>query len=308
MRCVHTITFSVTVLMHAVLVGCGVGAAPTTTPTANPAPETGAASPPTGSTPTVLNIAHRGYSGVAPENTLVAVQRAIDAGADMVEIDVQMSADGEIVVMHDTSLTRTTDAETRYPTRVTSNWSVDAFTLDEMMALDAGSWYAPEFAGEPVPSLRQVLDLLADNSGLLLEVKSPDRYPGIEMKIAEDLEAAGWVVNESATQVLVVQSFDWESMRTYANLHRDVRIGLLGNPPDSEEVWADVATFADDINPGHGNVDQALVDAVHARGFGINPYTVNDEARMRELIALGVDGIITDQVETMNAARDPADR
>ena len=92
-------------------------------------------------------IAHRGFSAIAPENTLVAIEKAIELGADMVEFDVTVTADGEVVVIHDETLGRTTDGRGKVMEK----------TLEELQRLDAGSWFAPEFAGESIPTLEQVL-------------------------------------------------------------------------------------------------------------------------------------------------------
>lgn len=261
--------------------------------------------------PVPLVIAHRGYSGIAPENTEVAVALGADVPSEYVEIDVQMSADGGIVVMHDTTLTRTTDAPLQYPLR--APWNVADFTLEEMRALDAGTWYGRDkepgnfaYAGEPVPDLRTILDTLRDRAGLLLEVKSPGLYPGIEAAIAAELEAAGWVEAGAPTQPLIVQSFDWESMARYAQLHPQVPVGLLGNPPTDEAIWTAVAEYADWMNPSHSRLDAELVAEIHRRGLRTSPYTVNDAARMRELLDMGVDGIITDQPTRLRQVRDAA--
>lgn len=258
-----------------------------------------------------LVIAHRGYSAIAPENTAIAVDLGVLAGADFVEIDVQMSADGEVVLMHDTTLTRTTDAPLRFP--VGAPWNVGDFDAAELYTLDAGTWFGYSkdplnfsYAGEPVPSLTDILNLLRDRAGLLLEVKGPSRYPGIEEAIARDLEAAGWVNNGAAQQPLIVHSFDWESMRTYADIHPAVPIGLLGNPPQDEETWADISGFADWINPSHSNLNADIVADIHRRGFRISPYTINDAPRMRELLAMGVDGVITDEPARLLLVRDGA--
>ncbi len=256
-----------------------------------------------------LVIAHRGYSGIAPENTNVAVELGIASGADFIEIDVQQAADGGLVVMHDTTLTRTTNAPLLYPQR--APWNVGDFSLAEMRGLDAGTWYGYQkeignfdYMGERVPDLRTILDTLHGRAGLLLEVKSPGLYPGIEQAIAEGLEEAGWVVDGQAMQPLIVQSFHWDSMQRYAQIHPDVQIGLLGNPPQDDETWSRVGQFADSINPGHANVDRALVGDIHRRGFDISVYTVNDAERMRELMEIGVDGIITDLPSRLLRLRD----
>lgn len=128
----------------------------------------GAAPPPTSKAPQahVDDIAHRGASGYVPENTLAAVRPGVEQGADLVEIDVQRSADGALVVMHDTTLARTTDVEEVFPDR--APWDVGDFTLAELRLLDAGSWFGHEFAGEPVPTLEQVLDTGAGPTALRL--------------------------------------------------------------------------------------------------------------------------------------------
>ncbi len=281
--------FAVSALVLLLLSACGGGRY-----------EPGVAQRDAGAVDGPLVVAHRGYSAVAPENTAVAVERAIEAGADVVEIDVQMSSDRRLVVMHDTTLSRTTNAPLRYPLR--APWNVADFTQAEMMALDAGSWFGLSvdpgnfsYRGEPVPDLFSILMQLKNRAGLLLEVKSPQLYPGIEAVIAEVLEQAGWVVDGVATQHLVVQSFDWDSMARYASLHPEVAIGLLGNPPQDEAQWRAVSSYADYINPSHSVVDESLLETVHSRGLGMIPYTVNEVARMGELIDMGVDGIITDQ-------------
>ena len=242
---------------------------------------------------TPVDVAHRGSSGSAPENTLAAVEAALAQKASFVEVDVQRSADGELVIIHDTTLARTTNVEEVFPDR--APWAVGSFTLAEIRRLDAGSWFAPEFAGEPVPTLREVLDTLGRRAGLLLEVKSPASYPGIEVAIDKELSATpGYLSSALAAGRLVVQSFDHESMRRYHDLAPEVPIGLLyGYRPTAVEIAA-AATWAQQVNPSYRVTDQALVDQVHAHGMTISVYTLNTGALMREYAAMGVDGIITD--------------
>ena len=125
-----------------------------------------------------LVIAHRGASADWPENTIPAFIAGIDQGADMIETDVHMSADGELVIMHDTTVDRTTDARTLYPNR--QDRSIAGMNAAQIATLDAGSWKGEEFAGIRVPRLAEVLTLAHDTrTGLLLEVKHPEIYPGI---------------------------------------------------------------------------------------------------------------------------------
>lgn len=241
----------------------------------------------------VVDIAHRGSSGIAPENTVAAVEVALAQRASFVEVDVQRSADGELVIMHDTTLTRTTDAEEVFPDR--APWAVADFTLAELRQLDAGSWFSDDFAGEPVPTLREVVDALGQRSGLLLEFKSPELYPGIEADIAKELSAIpGYLPGALAGDRLVVQSFNHVSMRTFHDLRPDIPVGLLyGYRPTEPELVA-ASGWVDQINPSYRVTDGALVERVHELDMTISVYTLNTGRLMRQYIDLGVDGIITD--------------
>jgi glycerophosphoryl diester phosphodiesterase len=240
----------------------------------------------------VVDVAHRGSSGEAPENTLAAVELALAQHATFVEVDVQRTADGELVIMHDTTLRRTTDVEEVFPER--APWNVSDFTLEEIRQLDAGSWFSSTFAGEPVPTLREVVEVIGKRAGLLLELKSPALYPGIEAEIDKELRSVpGYLPGAVNAGKLVVQSFDHDSMRAYHDLAPEVPIGLLfGHRPSTAELDA-AAGWVDQINPSHRVTDQALVDAVHQRDMTISVYTINDGRAMRDYIELGVDAIIT---------------
>lgn len=238
--------------------------------------------------PTV--VAHRGASAQAPENTLPAIDLGAGMKADFVEIDVQLTKDDELVVIHDTTLDRTTDVESKFPDRAPYN--VGDFTLEEIRTLDAGSWFSPEYAGTKVPTLQQVLDTLRGRAGLLLEVKSPALYPGIAEAVVAELDGEGWLQANARSGRLVVQSFDWDFMAEFNSLAPKVPAGLLGGPPSDAEM-AQLSTWADQINPNHNQVDAEFIETVHGYGMVTWPYTVDDPERMSELAALGVDGIIT---------------
>ncbi|MFC3995353.1 glycerophosphodiester phosphodiesterase [Nocardiopsis sediminis] len=241
----------------------------------------------------VLDVAHRGGSAYAPENTLAAIDAAHEHDATAVEIDVQRSKDGELVVVHDTTLARTTDVEEVFPDR--SPYNVADFTLAEIQRLDAGSWFGAEFDGEPLPTLEQALDRLGEHrTGLFLEIKSPELYPGIEDDIAETLKAKpGWASeNASGGQRLVIQSFDRASAERSQELLPSVPHGILGRVDEAQiETYA---AWADMINPNHTGIDAAYVDRVHEAGMDVVAYTVNEPDDMRAAIGKGVDGIISD--------------
>ncbi|MDS1270976.1 glycerophosphodiester phosphodiesterase family protein [Lipingzhangella sp. LS1_29] len=252
----------------------------------------------------VLDIAHRGASGYAPENTLAAIEEAAQRGASTVETDVQRTADGELIFMHDADLTRTTDAADVYPDR--DSYDVADFTLDEIRELDAGSWFSEEFAGEPVPTLQEGLDLMRElKLGFLLEIKLSHRYPGIDEDIAEVLYDNPWFLSPGALpgrpgyDRLAIQDFNWDTVQSSRELYPDhVPHGLLGVVPE-DELQA-YGAWADQVNPNHSLIDADYVAAVQDAGMEVHVYTVNDPTDMRRAIDRGVDGVITDYVDVLH--------
>jgi len=246
----------------------------------------------------VVDVAHRGSSGQAPENTLAAVDLALEQHASVVEVDVQRTADGELVIMHDTTLDRTTDVEEVFPDR--APWNVGDFTYEEIQQLDAGSWFAKRYADEPVPTLREVVETVGSRAGLMIELKSPELYPGIESEVDKELRSVpGYLPSALAADRLIVQSFDHGSMRTYHDLAPEVPIALLfGRRPSAAEL-DDAAGWARQIHASYRVTDAELVEAVHERGMNMGVYTVNSGQLMREYIDLGVDGITTNYPATL---------
>ncbi|MFC4060938.1 glycerophosphodiester phosphodiesterase [Planomonospora corallina] len=243
--------------------------------------------------PEVVNVAHRGASAYAPENTIAALKLARDQRADMFELDVQETKDHRLVLMHDTTLARTTDVEQVFPGR--APWKVGDFTLAEIRRLDAGSWFATRYEGEAVPTLGEALRAMSGSGlDLLLEVKAPHLYPGIEARIAAELRRHPLWLDPGRT---VVQSFDWDSMRTFRQVVPDLPIGLLGTPPVTD--LPALARFADQINPPHTALTEAYVRRVHALGMEVFTWTVDSRAAMRRLISLRVDGIITNKPDVL---------
>ncbi|GAA2886876.1 hydrolase [Streptosporangium fragile] len=261
----------------------------TLTPTATAAPP-----------PTVANVAHRGASAYAPENTIAAFELARDQHADMFELDVQETKDHELVLMHDTTLARTTDVERVFPGR--APWRVGDLTLAEIRRLDAGSWFAARYRDEPVPTLGEALRAMDGSGlGLLLEVKTPRLYPGIEARVADELRRnSSWL----RPGRLVVQSFDWDSMRTFHRAMPGVPIGLLGTPTVAE--LPELAEFASQINPPHRGLTREYVRRVHGNRMDVFTWTVDDPATMRRLISYRVDGVITNRPDVLRTLIDAA--
>ncbi|WP_432926561.1 glycerophosphodiester phosphodiesterase [Microbispora sp. CA-135349] len=244
-----------------------------------------------------LVVAHRGASAYAPENTVAAFELARDRGADMFELDVQETRDHHLVLMHDTTLGRTTDVEEVFPGR--APWRVGDLTLAEIRRLDAGSWFSRnagfsrKYAGEAVPTLGEALRAMRDSGlGLLLEIKEPRLYPGIEARVAGEIgRDPVWRGR------IVVQSFDWNSMRRFHGLMPRVPIGLLGTPRVAE--LPGLARFADQINPPYADVTAEYVRRVHRLRMKVLAWTVDDPAAVRRLIAANVDGVITNRPDVV---------
>ncbi|MFJ4199242.1 glycerophosphodiester phosphodiesterase [Streptomyces sviceus] len=255
-----------------------------------------------GTPPTV--VAHRAGSAYAPENTLAAVDRAARLGAVWVENDVQRTKDGELVVLHDDSLQRTTDVERVFPGR--APWKVKDFTVAEIARLDAGSWFGAAYAGARVPTLKQYVRRVdLHRQKLLLELKNPELYPGIERETLKLLGNEGWLDGRHRSR-LIVQSFSAASLRTVHDLKPGVKTGFLGTP--SVAKLHTYAVFADQINPSYTSVSRAFVSAVHAftgphdKPLEVFAWTVDTADAARRVAGYGVDGIITDKPDVVRDA------
>lgn len=221
----------------------------------------------------MLKIAHRGASGRYPENTLAAFAAAIAAGADMCELDVQLSRDGVAVVIHDATIDRTTDSRGR----------VEATTLAELRRADAGVRFGQQFAGQRIPTLDEVLRLTAGRCGLNIELKAA----GVETAVCELIAA------HNAFATTLVSSFDWDALARVRQIAPPIAIGLLASRRPDDLLAAAIAMNAAAINPRTDLVDGGLCAAAHARGLKVYTWTCDDPRAMRKLIADGADGIMT---------------
>lgn len=226
-------------------------------------------------------------------------------GFDWVENDVQRTKDGELVVVHDDTLARTTDVEQVFPDR--KPWKVKDFTAAEIALLDAGSWFGEEYAGAFVPTLREYLDRVQRNrQRLLLEIKKPELYPGIEEQTVKVLGEAGWLDERHVTQRLVVQSFSADSVRAVHAVRPDLVTAFLGTPTVAD--LPRYAEFTDRINPWHTTITADWVAAVHGlqgahgKAMEVDTWIVDDAATARKVKAMGVDGIITNAPDVIRDA------
>lgn len=232
----------------------------------------------------MLNIAHRGASGRFPENTLKAFAAAMDAGAQMCELDVHLTIDGTVVVIHDETVERTTDGR----------GVVRSMTLEELKRLDAGIRFGGEFAGERIPTLEEVMTLTEGRCGLNIEIKSA----GVERKVCE------LIVGRRALATAMISSFDWDALAVVRHFQPRVRVGLLASQWPARLVGAAFELKAESINPRSDIVTEDLCIAAHERNLSVYTWTVDEPAEMRRLIAFGVDGIMTNYPERLRELTD----
>ncbi len=230
-----------------------------------------------------LIIAHRGARDVAPENTLAAFRAALEAGADGIELDVTRCATGEIVVIHDDTVDRTTDGHGR----------VAEMPFPALRELDAGRWFGEAFAGERIPLLAEVLDAVGGILRLNIEIKGKDwRDSGIEAEIAEMIR------RRNLAPLVIISSFNPWALRRMRRAAPEVRCGFLYAAP---RLKCDLAPFlaprflgVEALHPHLALVDDTYVARAQRLGLRLNVWTVNAPEDIRRLAALGVDGIITD--------------
>ncbi|NES27057.1 esterase [Micromonospora terminaliae] len=246
----------------------------------------------------VATYAHRGSSGMAPENTAAAFALAIAEGADYVETDVQLSADGELVIIHDVTLARTTDARLAFADR--APWNVHDFTLAELSKLDAGGWYDDDFAGQHILTLDELLDLLGDRIGLNLELKSPAVNPGLAHTVAARLRRRpDWI--EPGARPLVVGSFDEQALRDFHAQLPTVPVALIAYDVPASEKLNDLAGWVHSVNPDIRRLRSEDVARVLEAGMAVVPWTVDSPALWRWAVEAGVDAMITNYPYALNS-------
>ncbi len=222
--------------------------------------------------------AHRGASSQAPENTLAAFGLAFEQGADGVELDVMLSSDQQLVVIHDDTVDRTTDGTGR----------VCDLTLAELKQLDAGD-------GEAIPTLAEVLDRFGGRFPINIELKNYN-----SVLDALPLTVAEMVRDYSMADSILVSSFNPFNFSRFHRVLPDVPRGMLTFPGRARNILYRLFRY-EALHPYFKDVDETLVQAVHARGQQINVWTVDEAAEIRHLAKLGVDMIITNQPQRAKA-------
>ena len=238
--------------------------------------------------PPVMRIAHRGASGagLAPENTLAAIEKALEIGVDLVEIDIHLTADGHPVVIHDRTVDRTTDG----------SGAVDTLTLSEVRELDAGAWFGGAYKGQRIPTLEEALEAVGRRALLLIETKTE-----------EAAERAVTVIRSRRLQThIVMQSFQGQAVRAVNRLDRRIPTAFLMSGSEAvlrrktgvvkrvQKLGANALA----LNYRAARPELVLQFLNRAMGFWV--WTVDDEDEMREMIEMGVGGIITNYPDRLN--------
>ena len=220
--------------------------------------------------------AHRGGAGIAPENTMVAMKKAIELGAGFSELDVQETSDGVLILLHDKTLERTAGVDLNI-------WEMP---YDSLTSYEVGSWFAPEFAGEPISKLADVMGAVKGKMKLNIELKMSGHEKFLIEKVID-------LINEKDFRSeCIITSFDLAAIKKVRQLDKDLKVGyIFSKYPEDEDVFtADV----DLLSVKYKLVDEEFIRKAHANNKEVHVWTVNDPEMMKKLIGWGVNSIITD--------------
>lgn len=236
-----------------------------------------------------LIIAHRGASGLAPENTLAAIKKAIELKADIIEVDVHQTKDSVVVIIHDRAIDRTTNGEGK----------IENMYYNQIRQYDAGEWFNSSFRGEKIPTLDEVLSLVNGQTKLMIEIKGNDKiYPNIEYhtyKLLKQHNALNWCI---------IHSFNNQVLHNFHELDSNLVLNklLVMDFPyipiliDNSINFGKITGYKNEIKAININshfISNRLLKHLHESGFEVNVWTVNDSSKIEEFFRMGIDGVIT---------------
>jgi len=232
-------------------------------------------------------VGHRGGSAGYPENTLINFRRAVSSGADGVEFDVQMTNDGEVVVIHDEMIDRT----------MNGRGLVKNYSLKELKELSAGQYFDSKFSCEKIPTLSEVLEVVRLLPIINIELKNFLPYPGLEKKVIEILD------EHSVKEKTVISSFNHQSLKKIQEIDRNVKTAALFTAKTINPVEYVLENGFDALNIQFLTAEPEVVNKAHEYGLDLNVYTVNYYEPALELFQMGVDSVITDDIEMVKGVR-----
>lgn len=235
-----------------------------------------------------LVFAHRGAMAAAPMNTMAAFELALTQGAHGIELDVQLSADGHLVVLHDLTVDATTDG----------SGAVADKSLAELQGLDAGSWFSDQYTGERMPTLSQVFAELGNRTLINVEIKAGSASSKVSAQLVQRIAAC--IRQFSVQDRVIISSFNAEILLKLRQLLPQALLGFLYEPALPPENYLSLRQLAPEArHPRHDLVDETYMAWARAKGYFVNTWTVNDPARALALQRLGVNAIITDNAKLL---------
>lgn len=251
----------------------------------------------------IIKVAHRGASGYAPEHTMPAYEMGHKTfKADYIEIDLQMTKDGQLIAMHDETVDRTTDG----------TGAVKDKTLEEIKKLDAGSWFnevnpslaRKEYAGLKVPTLEEIFSTYGKHANYYIETKSPEVYPGMEEKLLNTLKAYDLSSDRVKPGQVLIQSFSEASLQKVKAMDPNVPLIQLMEANEVKALTDDRLTairqYAVGVGPSFKALTRENVSAIRAHDLLLHPYTVNEKADMVRMLDYGVTGVFTNYADRFN--------
>ena len=220
----------------------------------------------------IMVIGHRGAMGYETENSLSSIQKALDLGVDMIEIDVFQIKSGEIVVFHDDDLGRLTHSAGKIE-------DLDMMQLEDIRLAN----------GEKIPSLEAVLQLMDKKAKLNIELKGKNTAPAVSRIVKDYIANHGWQTDD-----FIISSFHWDALAAYRLLDQEIAIGVLTSKDPLDAIETARETQASAIHPNFKTLNQENVQQMQQAGFKVFTWTVNEPEAIANMKSLGVDGIITD--------------
>jgi glycerophosphoryl diester phosphodiesterase len=235
----------------------------------------------------VMVIAHRGFSGQAPENTLASFKKAIELGSDMIELDVRFSKDGQVVVVHDDTIDRTTNGRGK----------VSDYTLKELKQFDAGSWFLPQFSGEQIPTLKEVLELAKGRILVNIEIKNESLGQYAVTDLAD--RALREVKKAEMAEQVIFSSFYPSALARIKERDPRIWVALLYNRSWNYLPEITRGNPFSILNLRNSYLTKDKIAKIHREGMRVNVYTVNSEEEMEQFVGWGIDGIITNHPDRL---------
>lgn len=249
-----------------------------------------------------IAIAHRGASAYAPEHTFHAYDLALEMGATYIEQDLQMTADGELVVFHDPVLTWTADGPAE-----NCKGAIITKTVAQLKTCDVGSWFNewdpdhadPDYVGARIPTLEEVFERYGRSANYYIETKNPEAAPGMEEKLLELLREYKLRGPAIKRRAVLIQSFSPTSLLKIHALDPElplIQLGITGGDP---AYYESVSRYAVGVGFSHKYSDKSSVESAHAACLEVHPYTVNEKKEMIRMLRWGADGMFSDRPDLL---------